>query len=187
MTKTNLELKIETAVKDLADAVIEAVKGASLKELMELQSVPAAAPVRPPTQHASEPQPKPVPKAPVEQAKRISSRDKAALFDSIVEYLGAHPGTGCGDLSAAMGVSSKKMGLYLKELKAVSRVTSEGNRAAMRYWVYTPEAEEAPEAEAAPAPAPAPDAAPAIQEQPAVQEQPAAQPEVNDPFANPQE
>ncbi len=101
------------------------VKGATLAELIALQAGDKRKkPGRKPKTAAT----------PVKRkGKRISRADKAALLDTIVTHLKKNPASGCSAIAKTFKLPSKKMGLYLKELRAKKRVKAAGKKVAMKY------------------------------------------------------
>ena len=128
MPKTTLEKSIETAAADFALTIVGAVKGATLAELIALQEGK-------PKRRGKKPGPK-AKAAPVKRkGKRISRADKAKLLDTIVSHLKKNPGSGCSAVAKKFKLPSKRMGLYLKELRAKKRVKTTGKKVAMTYSV----------------------------------------------------
>ena len=127
MPKTTLEKSIENAAADFALTIVGAVKGATLAELIALQA----------GDKRKKPGRKPRAKAaPVKRkGKRISSTDKAKLLDAVVAHLKKNPGSGCSAVAKKFKLPSKKMGLYLKELRAKKRVKTAGKKVGMTYSV----------------------------------------------------
>ena len=131
MPKTTLEKSIETAAADFALTIVGAVKGATLAELIALQEgdkskKPGRKPGRKPKAKAT----------PVRRkGKRISRADKAKLLDTIVAHLKKNPGRGCSAVAKKFKLPSKRMGLYLKELRAKKRVITAGKKVNMTYSV----------------------------------------------------
>ena len=131
MPKTTLEKSIENAAADFALAIVGAVKGATLAELIALQKgdkrkKPGRKPGRKPKAKA----------APAKKAgKRISSADKAKLLDNIVAHLKKNPESGCSTIAKKFKLPSRKMGLYLKELRAKGKVKTAGKMTKMTYSV----------------------------------------------------
>ena len=132
MPKKTLEKSIENAAADFALTIVGAVKGATLAELIALQEGT-------PKRRGKKPGPKPKAKtkaAPVKRkGKRISSTDKAALLDTIVAHLKKNPDSGCKVIAKKFKMPSRKMGLYLKELRAKKRVKTAGKKVGMTYSV----------------------------------------------------
>ena len=129
MPNTTLEKSIENAAADFALTIVGAVKGATLAELIALQSGgKRKKPGRKPKAKAAT--------APVKRkGKRISRADKAALLDTIVAHLKKNPDSGCKVIAKKFKMPSRKMGLYLKELRAKKRVKTAGKKVAMTYSV----------------------------------------------------
>ena len=125
MPKTTLEKSIETAAADFALTIVGAVKGATLAELVALQE----------GGRRKKPGRKPKAKAaPVKRkGKRITGAEKAKLLDTIVAHLKKNPGSGCSAVAKKFKLPSKKMGLYLKELRVKKRVKTTGKKVAMTY------------------------------------------------------
>ncbi len=125
MPKTTLEKSIKTAAADFALTIVGAVKGATLVELIALQKGDKRKkPGRKPKAAA----------APVKRkGKRISRAEKAKLLDTIVAHLKKNPASGCSAVAKKFKLPSKKMGIYLKELRAKKRVKAVGKKVAMKY------------------------------------------------------
>jgi len=125
MPKTTLKKSIENAAANFALTIVGAVKGATLAELIALQE----------GDKRKKPGRKPKAKtAPVKRkGKRISRADKAALLDTIVAHLKKNPDSGCSAVAKKFKLPSKKMGLYLKELRAKKRVKTAGKKVGMTY------------------------------------------------------
>ena len=127
MPKTTLEKSIENAAADFALAIVGAVKGATLAELIALQAGDKRKKLRRKPKATA---------APVKRkGKRISRADKAALLDTIVAHLKKNPDSGCSVVAKKFKLPSVKMGKYLKELRAKGVVKSAGNKVAMKYSV----------------------------------------------------
>ena len=127
MPKTTLEKSIEIAAADFALTIVGAVKGATLAELIALQAVgKRKKPGRKPKATA----------APVKRkGKRISPADKAKLLDNIVAHLKKNPGSGCNAVAKKFKLPSRKIGIYLKELRAKGKVKATGKKVKMTYSV----------------------------------------------------
>ena len=124
MPKTTLEKSIENAAAAFALTIAGAVKGATLAELIALQT--GKKPGRKPKANA----------VPVKRkGKRLSRADKAALLDTIVAHLKKNPGTGCNAIAKKFKLPSSRMGKYLKELRAKGRVGATGKKVKMTYSV----------------------------------------------------
>ena len=121
--------------------IVKAIKASSLQELIALQEAPK--------KRGRKPGPKPKAKPGLkrksgrpkklivakEKGKRISSADKAALLDAIVAHLKKNPGSGCNAIAKKFKLPSRKMGLYLKELRAKGKVKATGKKVKMTYSV----------------------------------------------------
>ena len=130
MPKTTLEKSIENAAANFALTIVGAVKGATLAELIALQAGDKR------KKPGRKPKAKTAKAAPVKRkGKRISSADKAALLDTIVAHLKKNPDSGCKVIAKKFKMPSRKMGLYLKELRTKKRVKTAGNKVAMTYSV----------------------------------------------------
>ena len=127
MPKTTLEKSIETAAAAFALTIAGAVKNASLQELIALQEGSKPKKLRRKLKAKA---------APVKRkGKRISPADKAKLLDTIVTHLKKNPGSGCSTIAKKFRLPSKKMGLYLKELRATGKVGAVGKKVGMTYSV----------------------------------------------------
>ena len=140
MPKTTLEKSIENAAANFALTIVGAVKGATLAELIALQAGKPKRRGQKPGPKRKKPGRKPKAKAakaaPVKRkGKRISSADKATLLEAIVAHLKKNPGSGCSAVANKFKLPSRKMGLYLKELRAKGRVGAVGSKVAMTYSV----------------------------------------------------
>ena len=158
MQKNNLKITIEKASAEFADAIIKAVKGASLQELMEIQKTTTAAKKRgkkpgrkkpgrkkpgPKTKKKTarkKPGPKPGKKTAAKpkkkaakKASRLSPAQKAGVKNKIHAYLKKNPGSSRGKVAKAMKMPTAKTGLYLRELKKAGKIKSKGKAAATKY------------------------------------------------------
>ncbi|HUU23733.1 MAG TPA: hypothetical protein VM389_14460 [Phycisphaerae bacterium] len=148
MTNHDLGAAIQRAALDFSAAIVRAIRGASLQELLEMQGLGGGrkAASKPGRKKAG---PKPgkkkigrpakagrKAKAPAKKAKvrqRLSGDEKRAVLDAIVVYLAKHPASKGPAVAAALGLESKRVGAYLKELRAAKRVTTKGAKVTMVY------------------------------------------------------
>jgi len=179
MTKHDLGAAIQRAALDFSAAIVRAIQGASLQELLEMQGLggrkAAAKPGR------KKPGPKPGKKklgrpakagrkaqAPAKQGKarqRLSGDEKRAVLDAIVVYLAKHPASKGPAVAAALGLDTIRAGAYLKELREAKRVTTKGAKVTMVYSAAPKRKRVVKKAVVKPAPAQAP--TPAVEAPPA--------------------
>ena len=141
MAKNNLEIAIAESAGKFALEIVNAIKASSLQELIALQEAPKKRGRKPGPKPKTKPGRKSKPGRPKKlrtfptkkKGKRLSSTDKAALLDTIVAHLKKNPGSGCNAIAKKFKLPSRKMGLYLKELRAKGKVKASGNKAAMKY------------------------------------------------------
>jgi hypothetical protein len=144
MTNHDLGAVIQRAALDFSAAIVRAIRGASLGELLEMQGPGAGGRKRGPKPGRRPGRPAKAgtkAQAPARKGKgrqRLSGEEKRAVLDKIVGYLVKHPASKGPAVAAALGLETIRAGVYLKELRAARRVTTRGQRASMVYSVAAP-------------------------------------------------
>ena len=139
MTNHDLGAAIQRAALDFSAAIVRAIRGASLQELLEMQGQGAGQRKRGPKPGKKRGRPAKVgkkAKAPAKKAKarkRLSGDEKRAVLDKIVAYLTKHPASKGPAVAAALGLDTIRAGVYLKELREARRVTAKGEKVKMVY------------------------------------------------------
>ena len=149
---SNLRSTIQGLASGFATSILEALRSASIDELVAVaggsHAVPAApvkrGPGRPPkSASASAGAPAPAPKAAPAAAKRgrggrlgrRSAGDITAMIDSIVSALGkASGGLRAEQIRAALGVEAKELPRPLADALAAGRITKTGQKRATTYF-----------------------------------------------------
>jgi hypothetical protein len=142
MTNHDLGAAIQQAAIDFSAAIVRAIRGSSLQELLEMGAGGGKAAAKPgrvkpgPTGKKRGRPAKAAKKgrAPAKKGKkRLSGEEKRAVLDAIVAYLVKHPASKGPAVAAALGLETIRAGVYLKELRAAKRVTAKGEKVKMVY------------------------------------------------------
>jgi len=149
MTNHDLGAAIQRAALDFSAAIVRAIQGASLQELLAMQAPGAGGRKAASKPGRKKPGPKPGKKnlgrpakagrkagAPAKKGKarqRLSGDEKRAVLDAIVAYLAKHPASKGPAVAAALGLDTIRAGVYLKELREAKRVTAKGIKVKMVY------------------------------------------------------
>lgn len=76
---------------------------------------------------------------------RLTSSQKAALFNDIVAFLKDHPGSSARDVAEHVGMDARRIGVLLSAIKKQGRIESKGARVAMVYALPGGFGEKAPQ------------------------------------------
>jgi hypothetical protein len=149
MTNHDLGAAIQQAAIDFSAAIVRAIRGSSLQELLEMGAGGGKAAAKPgrvkpgptgkkrgrPAKAAKKAKaPAKKAKAPAKKGRtRLSGEEKRAVLDKIVAYLVKHPASKGPAVAAALGLETIRAGVYLKELRAAKRVTAKGEKVKMVY------------------------------------------------------
>jgi hypothetical protein len=128
---SNLHSKLASLAGSFADAVLEAIKGASLEDLLSESRTPASRPRREPANGA----PRPArPRAPG-RLRRRSQDDIANALDKVVALVKKQKdGLRAEQIRQQLGMQAKEMPRVLKEGLAKRQLKSRGQKRATTYF-----------------------------------------------------
>ncbi|MCP4603914.1 MAG: hypothetical protein GY847_25900 [Proteobacteria bacterium] len=145
MTNANLKAQIAEAAMSFTLNIIEAVKAASLQELMELQ---IAGMIAKPTRKKPGPKPKakksvlnakPGPieviknASPRVKSKSITKKEKAELHDKIIAFLSKNPWSSGGKICKEFTLNPWTARRLMKQLADAGKVEVTGEKSKTRY------------------------------------------------------
>jgi hypothetical protein len=128
----NLNSSIQSLAETFAAGVLQAIRSASLEEILSEGSVAKRGPGRPPSNRGPG---RPAPASTSKRLARRSAKDIAAVTDSIVALVKKHAsGLRSEQIRAQLGIAKKEWMRPLEAALASKKLTKKGEKRATTYF-----------------------------------------------------